>query len=204
MKKEKQQSALEKIKSQIISNSKDARFTEKLVDDILREQKFRDERDKLLDIPLSEIKEERDFGACKVYRTIRGYAFEAKGGMITFVDNRMARTCAMFNSLFAFCKEAEKIEEDNPETYGENETYRAYDAFNSALQYIMQAPIFASLDEQSMFKIATAILQTFNEFGETNYTNAEVHEETEQDIKENIEFENINKAMEQIIESDQT
>ena len=194
MKKEKQQSALEKLKSQIISNSKDAHFAEKLIADILREQKFQDERNKLLDIPLSEIKAERDFGACKVYRTIRGYAFEAKGGMITFVEHRMARTCAMFNSLFALCDEAEKIEDK------ESDTYKAYEAFNTAFQYIMQTPLFASLDEQSMFKIATSILQVFNEFAEANYTNAEVHEETEQDIKDNAELDNFNDAVKNIIE----
>lgn len=184
--KKKSQERLEELKNQIVSNSKDAKFAKKLLAEALRLQKSEVEMNRIIDVPLSEVKRELDLGANKLYQTIRGYLWECKGGSYTFVEHRMARVCAVFNTLFYLDEQKDKSQESKD----------LFDNFSSAVQYVMQAYIFASLDEKSLFTIATSILKAFNDFGEENYVNAEVQEETEQDIKENIEQENISNAIE--------
>lgn len=183
--KKKPQEKLEELKNQIISNSKDAKFAKKLLAEALRLQKSEVEMNRILDVPLSEVKRELDLGANKLYQTIRGYLWECKGGSYTFVEHRMTRVCAIFNTLFYLDEQKDKSEESKD----------LFDNFSAAVQYVMQSYIFASLDEKSLFTIATSILKAFNDFGEENYVNAEVKEETEQDIKENIEQENISNAI---------
>lgn len=174
-----------------ITNCKDARQSEKLLNQLLALHKSTFEMNRLLDIPLSEIKEEIDFGATKLYHTIRGYAFECKGGMITFVEHRMSRVCAMFNTIFELNKKEDKTEEEQ----------EIYNQFTYAVGCVMQAPLFGSMSEQALFGIATDIIRHFNDYCESGYVEATAQEETEEDIKENIETENIAKGIEILADS---
>ena len=186
--KKKPQSKLEELKTRIINDSKDARQTKKLLAEALRLQKAECEMNKLIDIPLSHVKRELDLGANKVYQSKEGYVFECKGGSYTFVEHRMAGVCSLFNTLFYLYDKKEESEESK----------EVYENFSAAFQYVMQSYIFSSLDSRSFFDIATAILKAFNNYAEENYSNAENYEETEQDLKENAEMENISEAIKEI------
>lgn len=173
------------LKKRIVG-CKDPKLAEQLLNQLLGLHKSTFEMNRLLDIPLSEIKDEIDLGANKIYRTIRGYAWECKGGMITFVEHRMSRVCAMLNTIFELHNKEDKTEDEQS----------LYDSFSTAVAYIFQAPIFSSLDEKALFQNATSILSTFQEYANKHYTNAEAVDETEEDIKENIQEEQMANALE--------
>lgn len=184
----KRKSTAEKIaelKKRIIG-CKDTKLTEQLINQLLGLHKQSLHTPVELEVPCSEVKETIDFGACKISRTIRGYLFEAKGGLYTFVESRMVSVCAMLNTVFEFHNKEDKTEEEQ----------MLYDNFINAVQYCLQAPIFASMNEGSLFAIATEILRVFNEYCAENYTNAEYVPETEEDIKANNEMENMGRALE--------
>lgn len=190
---EKQKSTNERIaelKKRIIG-CKDEKLKSTLLNQLLGLHKSTFEMNRLLDIPLSDIKDEIDLGANKVYRTIKGYVFECKGGMITFVEHKMARVCAMLNTLFELNAKENKTEEEQS----------LYDSFATACAYIFQAPIMSSLDERALFQNATALLKTFNEYCTENYTNAEAPERTEQDYLDDAQEELIAKGIEAIAEA---
>ena len=193
MEKKKRKTTTEQIaelKKRIV-NCKDVRQSETLLNQLLGLHKSSFEMNRLLDIPLSDIREEIDFGANKLYRSIKGYIWECKGGMTIFVEHRMTRVCTMLNTLFELNAKKNKTEEEQ----------KLYDSFQNAVSYIMQAPIFSSLNEQSLFQNATAILSTFNEYCTENYTNAEAPERTEKDYMEDAEMEIIAKGVETLAES---
>lgn len=175
------------LKKRIIG-CKDAKLTESLINELLVLHKQSLHEPTELMIPVREVKDTIDFGHCKISRTIRGYLFEAKGGLYTFVESRMASVCTMCNTIFELHSKDDLTEEDR----------QLYDSFVDAVQYVFQAPIFASMNEGSLFSIATEIIRVFNEYCTENYINAEAIEESENDIRKNIAFENAGKAMEEI------
>ena len=164
---------IKEVKTQLI-NCKDPRQSEKLVNELLGLHKRSLHTPTELEVPCSEVQETVDFGACKISRTIRGFLFEAKGGMYTFVEHRMASVCAMLNTIFALNKEENKTKKES----------KIYDTFVTAVEYVMQAPIFASLNEESLFSVATSVLHNFNEYSDRYYTDAQAPEHTEEDYKE--------------------
>lgn len=178
---------IEDLRNQICTTT-DKHHVKTLLDQLLSLQRQADVVPSELTIPVSEIKDSIDFGACKVSKTIRGYLFEAKGGLYTFVESRMAALCAVFNTLFDLHHKEDKTSDEN----------ELYESFASCLQYVYQAPIFASMSLATMYEVATDLLKRFNAFAEENFTNTEAVDETEEDIKENIAFDNIGKAMETI------
>lgn len=176
------------LRQQIIANSKDAKWAENQIGLLLSIQKDLLHEPTELIVPVKEVKESLDFGSCKISRTIRGYLFEAKGGMHTFVDNRMTSVCDMLQAIFDLHDKEDKTDDENI----------IYQNARDAILYVFQSPIFASLDERSLFDIAAAILRTFNDYAQECYTDAKPVDETEEDIRDNITFEQAGKAIEQI------
>lgn len=186
---------IKKLKSLMTSNAKDAKWMSKQIDELcVLHRQVCNEPVELI-VPCKEVTDSIDFGACKISRTIRGYLFEAKGGMHTFVNLRMARVCAMINTLFTLHKKVAENKADAAET-------AMYEAFRDAILYVFQTPIFASLDEQTLFSIATDILRHFREYTDEHYTNVEAKDETEKDIKENIEFEQAAEGLEYLVNNE--
>lgn len=177
---------IKEIKAQLISISKDAHHAESLISELLRLQKQECEMNKLIDIPLSDVKETIDFGANALHRIAGGYVWEAKGGMTTVVDWRMQSVVNMLADVY-------KIHHAEDDSDEHQEAFRPY---IDAVSIIMQAPIFSSLDARALFDNAASILRTFNEYTNEHYTNAEAVPESENDIRENIEAENMAKGLE--------
>lgn len=180
---------IKNVKVQIASNSKDAEWAKKMLNQLFVLQKQSMTEPTELSVPCKEVKASIDLGACKISRTIRGYLFEAKGGLYTFVDLRMGRVCAMLNTLFELHAKDEKSEDEQT----------VYSTFVNAVEYVFQAPIFASMNETSLFSIATSILHVFNEYCNENFTNAEAPERTEEDYKADVEFEQFEQAAEVLV-----
>lgn len=168
---------IKELKTKIISEGKDARYTEKMLSELLRLQKSEYEMSKELDIPASEVKETLDFDSYTLKRTIRGILFTAKGGMSIFVTMRMASVYQMLYNVFELMK--------NPP---EGDTSLA-NAYKDSVAYVCQALIFCSLDSRVLFSTATHLLKEFNTFLDEKYTNAEEYKETQKDIEINTDFE---------------
>lgn len=182
---------IKELKARIISNCKDAHWAEQQVTELLRLQKQDDEMNKLVDVPLADVKESIDFGACAIHKASSGFVFEAKGGLTAHVSWRMQSVCTMLQTLFDLHHKEDKSDDENT----------IYAALRDAVLYVFQAPIFASMDEESLYSIATAILKTFNEYAEERYENAEPAPETEEDIKENIQLERQAEFIQQLAEA---
>lgn len=178
------------LKKRIVG-CKDPKLTEQLLNQLLGLHKSTFEMNRLLDIPLSEVRETIDFGACEISRTIRGYLFTAKGGMYTFVEYRMTSICTMLQTLFDLHSKADKTEDENA----------IYNAFSSAVLYCFQCIIFSSMNEETLYGNATDILRRFEDYANEHYNNAKPAPESEQDIKENIEEENIARGLEAIADA---
>lgn len=178
---------INKLVNQIVSNSKDAKWAREM----LGQLKGFYQMDKLIDVPLSDIVESIDFGACVIYKLRTGFMFTAKGGLQTFIEWRMRSICTMLQKLFDLHSKEDKTEDDNA----------IYDAFSSAILYCFQCIIFSSMDEGTLYGNAADILNRFNEYTLERYNKANPAPESEQDIKENIEEENIARGLEAIADA---
>lgn len=178
------------LKKKIVAST-DKHQTSRLLDDLLALQRQDVIEPVELIVPVKEVKESIDFGACKISRTIRGFLFEAKGGLYTFVESRMQSIYTMLDHLFQLHNKEDKTDDE----------VDMYNLFRDAVLYVFQAPIFASINERMLFEISTDMLRHFNEYYDENYTNAEPHEETEEDIKANNEFDKTNEAVKVLVDS---
>ena len=187
----KQDEQINKLVNQIVSNSKDAKWAREMISEFARLQKQKDDMYKEIDIPLSDITDVIDFGACTLKRYKGGFIFEAKGGMQTVVSWRMKSVCDMCQVLYDFRDQKDKSKEE----------IEIADNFRTAIEFIFQAPIFSSLNERALFQNATSILSTYQEYCVENYTNAEAPEYTEDDYKEDAEAEIVSNAFENLADA---
>lgn len=176
--------SIKTLTNQIISNSKDAKWAK----DMLTQLAGLYQMDKEIDIAANEVTDTIDLGACAIKRCKQGYIFDAKGGLQTFVSWRMGKVCAMLNTIFEYNAKADKTDDEQT----------TFDAFVDAVLYVFQCPIFSSLDERALFQNSTSILSTFQEFCNEHYTNAEAVDESEQDLRDNAEFERQSQALEEL------
>lgn len=143
-------------------------------------------------VTTSSVTDEIDFGATKIQRTAQGFLFTAKGGIQTLIGWRMQSVCNMIQPLFDF--------RNTPTDDEEEKKFR--EIYQSAVLYILQSPIFASLSQGLMYDIATTMLRGFNEIAAEKVDNAEPTEETEADIKEEIEDENASRFIDEVANTD--
>lgn len=143
-----------------------------------------------VEVTTKSVTDEIDFGETKIQRCAKGFLFTAKGGLQTLVSWRMERVCKMCETLFYYRDYAPK----------EEEAQKLVSALTNAILYVFQAPIFASLNEQTLVYTATDILRRFNDAAEAMIDSAEPSEETEEDVKANIKAENEDKALAQLVD----
>lgn len=172
------QDMMKETKAKIISNSKDAKYATKLVNEMLRLKETLDDMNKELVVPTSEVKETIDTGACKLQRTTRGILFTAKGGLDIFVSRRMAKVYTMLESIFEM--------NSNPP-----EDKELAEAFKTAVETVCQALIFCSLDSRMLFSTATHLLHEFKEYAEDIFKQSDYKGESEEDIEETNAFEKL-------------
>lgn len=176
------------LKDHIVANSKDAGWAKKMLVQLTSLQKQADVEAVELVVPVKEVTQTLDFDAYTFKKTPRGILFTAKGGLHTFVESRMQAVYEMLDRVFYM--HANPAEDED--------TKSLYKAYSDAVAYCLQSPIFCSLGEKVLFDVATTLLRCFNEHCEENYENAVLHEETEEDIKANTDFEQAGEAIETI------
>jgi hypothetical protein len=185
------------VESQLIANAKDAAFAKRLIAKLIDTQKQIDNKGFEIQVPTSTVTETVDFSTVKIQRSAQGYLFTAKGGFQTLVSWNMQRVCLMIQTLIELHNTEYEDTEEAQERKKLNEIF-----INSVL-YVLQAPIFASLNSVAVMKIATSILKTFNEEANEMIETAEPSEETEEDVKANIEADRATKAFEQLVDEAQ-
>lgn len=179
---------INELKANIESNSKDARYARRMVNELLRLKKSECEMNKEIDVNTSDVKDVLDIGPYALKRTNKGILFIAKGGITTLVEPRMASVHSMLVELLEM-------------SHNEDKDSALYNHFLDAVAYVFQAPIFASMSSESLFDIATSILRSFNDYADKHYSNAETVEETEQDNIDNANADLAAEVMEQIIDA---
>lgn len=181
---------IKKSKATIIANSNDATFAKKELSYLLSLQKQADIEAVELVVPTKEVEETIEFDSFLVKRTPRGILYQCKNGVSTFVESRAT---GVYNMLSCFFNKTEVDDETLAEMI---------DVYKECVSYVMQAPIFASVDTSLSIDLATHIIRAFNEYVSRNAVNAELHEETAEDIAANKEFADAVEALNQIADSD--
>lgn len=189
-KKRKTEDKIKNLKNQIVTNSKDAEWAKKMLVRLTSLQKQSDIEAVELVVPVKEVKQTLDFESYSLKKTPRGILFTAKGGMNVWVEMRMQSVYEMLDRVFYL--------HDNPAE--DDETKEIYQAYSDAVGYCLQSPIFCSLGEKMLFEVAATLLRGFNEYCNENIDNAALREETEEDIRKNIYFENTSKAIDEMLE----
>jgi hypothetical protein len=187
---------LKEAESLLLANLKDAQYGKKLIRKYADLTKQNALSGVELQVTTKSITDSIDFGAVKVDRCAQGFLFTAKGGLQTLVSWRMQRVCGLIQLLFTIRDEFSGEELDE-------ETRKYYQTVATAVQYVFQAPIFASSDSLALLDIATAIVTAFNASAERKLAEAEAEgatEETEQDVKDNIEAERQEQVFNQLID----
>lgn len=181
---------IEDVKKQLVANSKDKKWAESMVADLLALQRQSVVEPVELSIPTSEVREEYKFEeTCIVKRTIRGWLFQCRNGFQTFAPLGCSAE-KLFNTYAAIEKGDYVVDQETK------------DAYQAAMCYLFQAPLFmGASSEGAMFEVATLILKHFTESMEQKYNVTEAPQETEQDIRDNIDFENTTKFLEDIVDA---
>lgn len=199
MKKTERQQQIVDLKNKIIANSKDARFAKSAIADLLSLQRQEEIDPVELSIPISEITDVADAGPWKISKTVRGYLFQCKRGLHTFIGLEYGGLCSMMQEAMDAINKGDKASE-----FATN--------YVEAIGYVFQSPLFAAMGKNlplfnkpaeytSLFIIATAILREFNDFYNRHGIVNKPHTNTEEDIKQNIAMENLSEALESIAES---
>lgn len=184
---------IKELSEQLIANSKDSSWGKKSVAQLKKLLLQQFEMNVELHVPCSAVKETVDYGAFKIMRTPQGVLFQCKGGLTTFVEYRMRAVYEMLLSVLETHNSMDKLSEDEKQ---------GAEAFEQAVSYIMQAPIFASISPKILFETATNILRQFREYAENHINDAQPKEETEEDVKANFEAEQTSKAIDELLNSE--
>lgn len=182
MGKEELKKQLEEVVAQIKTNSKDAKFADKLVDKLLSLKGQIDVEPTRIHIPEKDVVKEYDNDSLRFVRCRGCIIFQAKGGYSVIVQPRMT---ALFEHLSVLLDMKDRYEELS------DEEKKSYDMLYSATVYVLEAPMFAVGEDEMFFGIASDVIKRLNDFTEKQL-NKELQEETP---KENAEFENLNEVL---------
>lgn len=183
---------LQDVKNSIIANSKDAKWAKDLLGELTSLQQQIDVVPQELEVPVASVRDTLDFDAMKIQECEAGYLVTAKGGMQTFVHRRMTAVIEMLEQVFKVQREMLPQATD--------ESRKQYESFVSAVLYVFQAPIFASINATGLYEIATEIVRSFNDYAERQMAAAKPSIETKEDVEGNILQENFEKAVGMIAE----
>lgn len=189
---------IEDIRKQIAATT-DKHHVAKLFDEALRLQKQDDDMNKELCIDIADVKRTADFESFKVKETTRGYLFQyASGAYTAFVGRGYGSVCAMLDFVLNAFEKQDK---------GEFE-----ESMTTAITTVFQAPFFAALginnpefglpvSYDALFNIATSMLKEINAYKEKHLDNAESRPETDEDVRKNIEAENVAQGIQTLIDA---
>ena len=177
MGKEKLKKQIKEIVLQIKTNSKDAHFADKLVDKLLSLKGQLDVEPTRIHIEEKDVIKEYDFGSTTYTKYKGGIIFHAKSGMDIVIRPDLHSLYEHINVMLEMKDNYEKLNEDMK---------KAYENIYTATSWILTSPIYATIDDNMFFGIATDILKHFNEYCKKQEQN--LQEETP---IENAEFQRV-------------
>lgn len=188
------------LANKIISNSKDQKWAREMVHELLRLQKQKDDMNKEIDVPISEVLETVSFGNTEVSKTIRGYLFKSTyhSGLWTFIGSNFGNVCSMLQ-LAMDCQQA----------LNDNKGFDGCEEFIEGVESVFQAPLFAAMgwnlpmigkdiSFDSLLNISNDIMEEVNRFNDEHGNPTEPRQETEEDIKANNEMEALGRVVENL------
>lgn len=182
MGKEELKKQLDEVVAQIKTNSKDAKFADKLVDKLLSLKGQIDVEPTRIHIPEKGVVKEYDNDSLRFVRCRGCIIFQEKGGYSVIVQPRMT---ALFEHLSVLLDMKDRYERLS------DEEKKSYDMMYSATVYLLEIPMFAASDDEMFFGIASDVIKRLNDFTDKQL-DKELQEETP---KENAEFENLNEVL---------
>lgn len=169
MKKNEIKEKIEEKINLIKTNSKDAKFADKLIDDLMSLKGQYDVEEVEFIVPAKDVIKEYDFDSYKFVKTTKGVLFHAKGGYTVFVSLRMRSLYERIISILDL--------KDNYETLSDDDK-GIYDAMFSATYYVMSSAFLLSPFEDKFFEVATRILEAINDAYKDYIKDTELSEET--------------------------
>lgn len=155
MSKEELKEQLEKVKTQIKTNSKDAHFAEKLIDELLSIKGQLSIEPTFMHIELKDIEKIYRDSTGEMFVTKNGYAvYHVYGGYTIIADVRMQ---ALHHTIADLANTEELI------ANLDEETKEAFELDMSASRVILNAPMVSFSDVDMKFESATQLLRILNE-----------------------------------------
>jgi hypothetical protein len=155
MSKEELKEQLEKVKAQIKTNSKDAHFAEKLIDELLSIKGQLSIEPTFMHIELKDIEKIYRDSTGEMFVTKNGYAvYHVYGGYTIIADVRMQ---ALHHTIADLANTEELI------ANLDEETKEAFELDMSASRVILNAPMVSFSDVDMKFESATQLLRILNE-----------------------------------------
>jgi hypothetical protein len=175
------------LKGQIVANSKDAEWAKKMLSELTSLQKQNDVESVELIVPTKDVIETYKLGeSLDVIKTKKGFLVKTKSLDYAFYSGiGSGGVYAMINNYCQILEQYDSLSEEEKDTASQ---------FLTAISVIMQTPIFASISDLALFKIANNCIEVANEEGQRILEEATKFEETEDDHKKNAEFDNLRKA----------
>lgn len=141
----------------------------------------------------SVIKEYNISEAVVIKKTTYGFLYHCKGGLEVFVPSFVRGVYEMLSEVCDFI--------ENPSEDKEEEEMRQM--YINAVMYVFQAPIFSCVvGVEGLLDIATLIVSKFNEHCKKEIEEAALKEETEQDVRDNIEAKEVDEALKEMAKTD--
>jgi leucyl-tRNA synthetase len=184
---------LQKVYQELLGESENKEQTKRSLDRLVELSKIEATSNVEVFVPISSVSDTVDMGAYKLSRCSKGFLFTAKGGIQTLVSWGEKAICSMLETLMDIEKTKDKEEDKDAK--------QTKETFSTAVKYVFGlTPFVASMGIQELLAIATCVSQTLEKSANKLLEEAAVREESEQDVKDNIEYENQLKALKQLVD----
>lgn len=187
MKKEELKSRLEEVKNQIKTNSKDAHFAEKLLDEALSLKGQLSVEPIVLDCGKEEDSVSDE--TFTITKTNKGVLYHTTGGYSIFATPQCVSLYEELTDVLSHLKEEEQGIKAETEEEEKN-----IEILLSAVSHVLNLPMIAFGDASFMYQVATIVLEYINKTYE-DLMNKELQEETPE---EDAQFKEATRAVETI------
>ena len=175
-------SEIEQIINQIKTNSKDAKFADKLIDKLLSLKGQYDVEPTILYVPEKNVIKEYDNDNLRIVRCKDCIIWQHKGGFTYVVKPTMRALYEYLDGMLSMKDKYDELTDDEKSLY---------DAAYFGMSIILQAPMFAVADDEFFVELATFIGEGVKKVSD-KLLNQPLQEETP---IENAEFENLNEVL---------
>ncbi len=179
------QEKLKEVKAKIVANSKDSHFAKALIDEFVGLQKQADIEPVELIVPCADVEQTYQIDdVTTLVKTPKGYLYKYGNTFYTYIPFGLNE---FFYSFVGYEKMLSK------ESLSDDEQLTV-----QALNRAMQWPVTATLDEVTFWDTANASLKIMLE-AHKRWSDKINPKETQEDIKANTEFEQNEKALDELV-----